>query len=162
MKTTIRLLCLACAAMLWTPAIVAAEDTPAWGRATLKEMAYAPQKVVYDVAVSGSKELEGVIDRVSFLNNFYQANPFDSAIVVVLHGDEIPLFAVKNQRQHHALMARAQSLTQAGPVEFRMCVVAARARGFKPEDIHGFVKMVPMADAEIVRLQRESGYAYMR
>ena len=32
----------------------------------------------------------------------------------------------------------------------------------EPEDIHGFVKLVPMADAEIVRLQREDGYAYMR
>lgn len=32
---------------------------------------------------------------------------------------------------------------------------------YRPSDVHGFVQMVPMADAEIVRLQKE-GYAYMR
>jgi len=143
------------------PAVAAGKAAP-WGQAALQQIAYAPQKTVYDVAVSNAKELEGVIDRVSFLNNFYEANPFDSAIVVVLHGDEIPMFAIKNLDKHRELMERARSLTQAGPIEFRMCVVAARARGFAPADIHGFVKMVPMADAEIVRLQREDGYAYMR
>jgi intracellular sulfur oxidation DsrE/DsrF family protein len=59
-------------------------------------------------------------------------------------------------------MQRAQSLTVAGPVEFRMCRVAAKGHGYDPEDIHGFVKLVPMADAEIVKLQQEGGYAYMR
>jgi len=36
------------------------------------------------------------------------------------------------------------------------------AQALKPEDIHGFVKMVPMADAERISLQQENGYAYMR
>ena len=119
-------------------------------------------KAVYDVAVSNTEELEGVIDRVSFLSNLYQANPFDSAIAVVLHGDEIPMFATRNLRKYCELMERAHCLTQAGPIKFHMCVVAARSRGYKSKDIHDFVKMVPMADAEIVKLQRENGYAYMR
>lgn len=38
---------------------------------------------------------------------------------------------------------------------------AAAMCGDRPADIHGFVEMVPMADAEIVRL-RNDGYAYMR
>lgn len=162
MKTARRSLILALAMMVSAPSIATADSNAPWGRAALKATVYAPQKVVYDVAVSGKAELEGVLDRVSYLNNLYQANPFDSSIVVVLHGDEIPLFATKNHRQSRELMARAQSLTQAGPIEFRMCVVAARARGYHPEDIHGFVRMVPMADAELVKLQREDGYAYMR
>jgi intracellular sulfur oxidation DsrE/DsrF family protein len=162
MNTAIPSLLLAGAMLVCAAPVAAAEKAAPWGQATLKETVYAPQKAVYDVAVSSPKELEGVIDRVSFLNNIYQANPFDSAIVVVLHGDEIPMFATRNLRKHRELMERAHSLTQAGPIEFRMCVVAARSRGFKPEDIHGFVKMVPMADAEIVKLQREGGYAYMR
>ena len=162
MNTALPSLLLAGAMLLFAGPLSAAEKAAPWGQATLKEQAYAPQKAVYDVAVSNAKELEGVIDRVSFLNNIYQANPFDSAIVVVLHGDEIPMFATRNLGKHRELMERAHSLTQAGPIEFRMCVVAARSRGLKPEDIHGFVKMVPMADAEIVKLQREGGYAYMR
>jgi uncharacterized protein len=59
-------------------------------------------------------------------------------------------------------MRRAQSLTLAGPIQFRMCRVAAHERGFDPEDIHGFVKMVPMADAEIIRLQQEEGHVFMQ
>jgi hypothetical protein len=43
-----------------------------------------------------------------------------------------------------------------------MCRAAAQLQGFKPADIHGFVRMVPMADAEIVRLQQEEDFAYMR
>lgn len=162
MKTAIPFVVFATALLLGSVPAAADGNAAPWGQATLQQTAYAPQKVVYDVAVSSAKELEGVIDRVSFLNNLYEANPFDSAIVVVLHGDEIPMFAIRNLGKYRQLMERARSLTQAGPIEFRMCVVAARSRGFAPADIHGFVKMVPMADAEIVRLQREEGYAYLR
>jgi intracellular sulfur oxidation DsrE/DsrF family protein len=162
MKTPFPSLFLAAWMALGAAPAAAAETAAPWGRAALKETAYAPQKAVYDVAVSTPAQLEGVIDRVSYLNNLYLANPFDASIVVVLHGDEIPLFGIRNFRKNRELMERARSLTQAGPIEFRMCVVAARARGYQPEDIHGFVRMVPMADAEIVRLQREGGYAYMR
>ena len=58
-------------------------------------------------------------------------------------------------------MKQAYSQTLNGTIEFRMCHASARLRGFEAKDIHGFVTMVPMADAEIVRLQN-AGYAYMR
>ena len=132
-----------------------------WGSAKEIDPQYAKQKVVYDTAVSSAKALTSVLDRASFLSTLNGADPFDNKIVIVLHGDEIPFFAVKNFPKYKALMTRAQSLTVGGIIEFRMCRVAAKGRGFEPEDIHGFVTMVPMGDAEIVRLQQE-GYAYMR
>lgn len=138
-----------------------AADAP-WGKASPSDTSYAPQKVVYDVAVAERAALEGVLDRVSYLNNLYGADPFRASIVVVLHGDEIPFFAIANLSENEELMRRAQSLTLAGPIDFRMCTQAAQAHGLEPEEIHGFVKMVPMADAELVALQREDGYAYMR
>ncbi len=133
-----------------------------WGRAEAAAIDYRPQKVVYDVAVNDERSFSGVLDRVSYLNNLYEADPFEASIVLVLHGNEIPFFSVENLSRYRALMQRAQSLTQAGPVEFRMCRVAARGHGLEPGDIHGFVKVVPMADAEIIRLQQEQGYVYMR
>ena len=132
-----------------------------WGRAKEVVPQYAKQKVVYDTAVTSVKELTSVLDRVSFLSNLNGADPFDNKIVIVLHGDEIPFFGIKNYPKYKALMTRAQSLTVGGIIEFRMCRVAAKGRGYAPKDIHGFVTMVPMGDAEIVRLQQE-GYAYMR
>ena len=146
---------------LCTMTTYAAETAP-MGRAVAENVKYAPQKVLYDVAASGIDEFTNVLDRVSYLNNLYNANPFDASIVVILHGDEIPFFAISNYDKYQELMIRARSLTLAGPIEFRMCQVAARAHGFEPEQIHGFVGIVPMADAEIVRLQQEGGYAYMR
>jgi len=77
------------------------------------------------------------------------------------HGNAVPLFAIDRLEAHRDIMRRAQSLTVGTSVEFRMCRAAAKLKGYGPEDIHGFVSMVPMADAEIVRLQHD-GYAYMR
>ncbi|MDP1682807.1 MAG: DsrE family protein, partial [Burkholderiales bacterium] len=105
--------------------------------------------------------LERVLDRVSFLSQINGADPFENKFVIVLHGNEIPFFAIKNHAKYKALMQRAQSLSLDGIIEFRMCRVAARGHGFEPNDIHGFVTVVPMADAEIIELQRQ-GFAYMR
>jgi intracellular sulfur oxidation DsrE/DsrF family protein len=139
-----------------------AEQTAPWGKSSAESINYKPQKVVYDVAVSNLEMFSHVLDRVSYLNNVYRADPFDASLVMVLHGDEIPFFAISNLGKYRELMQRAQSLTIAGPVEFRMCQVAAKSHGLEPGDIHGFVKVVPMADAEIVRLQQEEGHVYMR
>ena len=161
MKNILRRLPVFMLALLWMTFSLAEESTP-WGRASLEPIEYKPQKGVYDVAVSSIDSFENVLDRVSYLNNIYGADPFDASLVIVLHGDEIPFFAISNLEKYRDLMQRAQSLTIAGPVEFRMCQVAARGHGLEAEDIDGFVKIVPMADAEIVRLQQEEGYVYMR
>lgn len=149
--------------LVWSLALQAGNNAP-WGTAADNQLdiEYAPHKVVYDVSVDNRGRFERVLDRVSYLNNLYGADPFDASIILVLHGDEIPFFALENQTQYHELMRRAHSLTVGGIIQIRMCRIAARGHGYAPKDIHGFVQMVPMADAEIVRLQREEGYAYMR
>lgn len=139
-----------------------ADEAAPWGRAAAQSVEYAPQKVVYDVAVADGEALSGVLDRASYLSAVYGADPFSASIVLVLHGNEIPLFAIENYEKHTELMTRARSLTVGGIIELRMCEQAARAHGFEPDEIHGFVQIVPMADAEIIKLQQEGGYAYMQ
>ena len=148
------------AALILSQPLLAASNAP-WGSAPDLDIEYSKQKVVYDTAVDTVAALTSVLDRASYLSVLNGADPFDNKIVIVLHGHEIDYFATKNYPKHKALMERAQSLTVGGIIEFRMCRVAAEGRGFQPKDIHGFVSMVPMGDAEIVRLQHE-GYAYMR
>jgi len=138
-----------------------ADANAPWGSAKEAETQYAKQKVVYDTAVTTVEALTSVLDRASYLSTLNGADPFDNKIVIVLHGSEIPFFGTKNFPKYKELMTRAQSLTVGGNIEFRMCRIAAKSRGYLPKDIHGFVTMVPMGDAEIVRLQHE-GYAYMR
>ena len=140
--------------------IAANPDAP-WGEARVMEQTYSKQKVVYDVAVNSEAAVRSVISRAVLLASLNGDDPFDSKIVIVLHGNEIPFFAIKNYAKYQELMQRAQGATQSGVIEFRMCRIAARGHGFEPADIQGFVTMVPMADAEIVRLQ-QAGYAYMR
>jgi intracellular sulfur oxidation DsrE/DsrF family protein len=137
------------------------EDATPWGQATLVQKTYNKQKVVYDVMVKTVAQFENVLDRVSYLSVLNDADPFDSKIIIVLHGDEIGFFAIRNYAKYRKLMQRAQSLTVGGTVDIRMCKVAAHRRGFEPQDIHGFVTMVPMADAEIIDLQTQ-GFAYMQ
>jgi hypothetical protein len=143
------------------PAIAMASDNRPWGTAELNEKDYQPDKVVYDVAAKDAEALNSIIGRVSHLNNEYAGDVFDAHIVVVLHGDEIPLFTVEKYEENQELMERAQSLTVAGNIEYRMCAAAAALHDVEPEDVHGFVNVVPMADAEIIELQHQ-GYAYMK
>ena len=144
------------------PAVVfSAEKTP-WGGAVAKHSDYKPQKVVYDVNVKTLRAMNGVLDRASYLSKITGADPFDSSIVLVLHGPEISFFARKDYSKYKELMRRAQSLVESETLQIRMCKLAAEAHGLKPDDIHGFVSMVPMGDAEIIRLQNEENHAYMQ
>lgn len=146
----------------FTPGMLLAGDTAPWGHARSTETDYKPQKVVFDVYGDRAKDLEDVLDRASYLSLITGADPFDGSIVLVVHGPALEYFAIKNYRRYRELMDRAQSLTVGEIIKIKMCRVAARQRGFQPKDIHGFVEMVPMADAEITRLQNEEGHAYMR
>lgn len=133
-----------------------------WGGASVTATEYKPQKVVYDVHVKTAKEVESVLDRASYLSTITGADPFDQSIVLVLHGTELSFFAIEQYEKHKEMMHRAQSLVESEALTIKMCKIAAQGQGFSPEDIHGFVEMVPMGDAEIIRLQYEDGYAYMQ
>ena len=137
-------------------------EIPSWGGAIVKHIDYKPQKVVYDVNVKTLAAMNGVLDRASFLSKITGADPFDSSIVLVLHGPEIEFFARKNYSKYKELMHRAQSLVEGETLKIRMCKLAAGGHGFKPSQIQGFVEMVPMGDAEIIRLQNEEHHAYMK
>jgi len=138
-----------------------ASEAP-WGHATEITPVYQGQKVVFDVTADNLASLNSVLDRAGYLSQMNGDDPFAVRIVLVVHGDAIPFFAIKNYSKYQTLMRRAYSASLGNIIEFRICKPAARLRGLKPSDIHGFVTMVPMAEAEIARLQQEEGFAYMR
>lgn len=133
-----------------------------WGSSSVTATEYKPQKVVYDVHVKTAEAVESVLDRASYLSTITGADPFDQSIVLVLHGPELSFFAIKNYKKYKDLMHRAQSLVESEALTIKMCKIAAQGQGFSSTDIHGFIEMVPMGDAEIIRLQHEDGYAYMQ
>ena len=107
---------------------LAAAESP-WGGAGVIETEYKPQKVVYDVSVNSIEKMTGVLDRASYLSKITGADPFDSSIVLVLHGGEIDFFAVKHYQKYKELMQRAQSLVDSEVLQIRMCQIAAQGHG---------------------------------
>lgn len=63
-------------------------------------------------------------------------------IVVVSHGPELVMFAKKNYAKYKDIADRAASMAKQG-VRFEICRNAPAAPGFAPEDLHGFVSVVP-------------------
>ena len=81
--------------------------------------------------------------------------------MLVIHEGAIPLFGAKDKTIQPDLMQRARGLSMGEIIKFRICKASAAMQGFNKNDLQDFVVMVPMADAEIVKLQQE-GYAYLR
>lgn len=125
------------------------------------ESAYRPAKVVYDLTGGDLKHIHHLLDRASMLQNLYGSNPFEASIIIVIHDRAIPLFAKSDTRQQQELQARAQSLVMSEVIEYRLCRASAKLQGYKDQDFPDYINIVPMADAEIIKLQHE-GYAYMR
>ncbi|MDH4275734.1 MAG: DsrE family protein [Gammaproteobacteria bacterium] len=146
--------------LMFYAVIVQANEVAPWGVADRSEIKYEPQKVLYDLTTADKKSLQNILDRIGLLYKLYESDPLGSSIIIVVHGNAIPYFAIANA-MNLELMKRAHSFTVGAPIEFRMCQAAAKVLGYEPKDIHGFVKMVPMADAEIIKLQKD-GYAYMQ
>lgn len=121
---------------------------------------YAPATVVYDVVTSDTDKVNNILDRASMLQNLYGGNSFDASIIIMIHGDAIPLFS-KNNNNEQVLIKRANSLTLGEVIQFRLCRASARMQGFNDKDFYDFITLVPMADAELVKLQHK-GYAYLR
>lgn len=120
---------------------------------------YTPGRVVYDVTRPDPKALRVLLDRVGVLQDIYNSDPFEASIVVVLHDAAIPLFSSRNPANAD-LLRRAAGLAMTNVIQFRLCQMSARMQGYSKKDFPEFIALVPMADAELVQLQR-TGYAYL-
>jgi intracellular sulfur oxidation DsrE/DsrF family protein len=157
-----KLTAIAVTALIMISGSTFADNAAPWGYSKLTETEYKPQKVVYDVTTGKLEVMDHVLDRGSYLSNISGADPFDQSIVLVIHGAAIKFYAIENTAEYRAMMQRAESLVASDVLKIKMCKIAAEAKGYKAEDIHGFVEMVPMGDAEIIRLQYEENHAYMQ
>lgn len=143
-------------ALLFTSALCFADES---------SHSYSPAKVAYDLSSPDPAYLKSILDRISMLQNVYNNDPLEASIVVVIHEGAIPLFV--RSKNHEAmvgfedLMLRAKSLTLGEVIKFKVCEASANMQGIKADDLPEFTSMVPMADAELVKLQ-QSGYAYLR
>ena len=103
-------------------------------------------KTVWDFNFTDPKAVGVVFNNVNALmratSEFgpHEIDPLK--IVVVSHGPELVVFAKQNYAKYKDIVDRAASMAKQG-VRFEICRNAAAAQGFAPEDLHGFVNVVP-------------------
>jgi intracellular sulfur oxidation DsrE/DsrF family protein len=131
------------------PAAAQSADTP-YG--TAKFSAYSDiesvkqLKVVWDFNFIDPKAVGVVFNNLNALFKAtaefgpHEIEPIK--VVIVSHGPELVVFAKKNYEKYKEIVDRASSFAKQG-VKFEICRNAATAQGFAPEDLHGFVTVVP-------------------
>lgn len=153
MKSTVTALWLA-GALSCGPGLAIAEALSPYGTAKTDMHEYPTIDAVFDVNYEDPAQL-------NVLYNFVKntSKPLKGKMVVVTHGPELRVFAKENYEKYQGTVDKMAELSEAG-VEFRMCSNAMRAAGYKAEDMHGFITVVPAGFPEIAYLQ-SLGYEYV-
>jgi intracellular sulfur oxidation DsrE/DsrF family protein len=120
-------------------------------------------KVVWDFNFQDPKSVGMVFNNVAALLKAtaeYGPHEIDPIkVVIVSHGPEVVLWAKKNYSKYKDIVDRAASFAQQG-VRFEVCKNDAAALGFKPEDLDGFVTVIPAGPYALTYWQNK-GYAYI-
>lgn len=155
MKKRIVLSLLAAAvAVAWFAAPARADSFAPYGTAKVDMHKMEPTNVVFDVNYEDPQKLNVLY---FFVKNTMKETK--GKVVVVTHGPELRAFAKENYEKYTSAMQRMHELAQAG-VEFKMCNNAMKAAGFKADDMHGFVTVVPAGFPELAYWQSK-GYQYI-
>lgn len=105
--------------------------------------------------------LEQASRGLEFIRNHLEADP-KAEIVVVAHAAGVD-FLMKGAKtaKGNDYRAAIEDLDLQG-VKFRVCEITLRERGLQRDRFVPEARFVPSGVAEIARLQRREGYAYLR
>lgn len=134
-----------------------AQTTIADSGAEMEYTPYTEQKAVFEFYFDHPEKISSglywLLGLFHTLNEEPYAIPPDFLDVkVVLHGAEIVTLAKKNYDKYKKVVERIKYYSELG-VEFKVCATSAHEFGYKPEDFHEFVQIVPNAITEIVHWQ---------
>jgi hypothetical protein len=133
--------------------------TGSWAAAKLVETPYSEPKVVFDFYFDEPAKINAALYWIRALigplmEPPYQVSPELMSIKVVIHGTEIVTVAKKNVEKYREAVERMSYYASLG-VEFKVCGLAAQDYGYRPEDFHDFVQIVPSAITELAHWQME-------
>ncbi len=122
---------------------------------------YKPQKALYDFNFAKPTDAKVAF---GYIKNHLKAikeygDPQKSHLVLVAHGNELHAFSRLNRAAYPDMYEELKALKDAG-VTLRVCVNAARSRGYKPDEFYDVITVVPAAVIDIAKWQNE-GYSYM-
>jgi intracellular sulfur oxidation DsrE/DsrF family protein len=132
----------------------AAEEFAPYGTAKVDMHKMPVTDVVFDVNYEDPQKLNILY---FFIKNTKKET--GGKVVVVTNGPELRAFAKENYEKYQGIVQRMAELANEG-VEFKMCNNAMKAAGFKAEDMHGFITVVPAGFPELAHWQGR-GYKYI-
>ena len=146
------------AALLALSASAPADDESA----SVVQTPYGEQKILFDFYFDDPHKLDSALYWIRSIFNPLTQAPYDLApealdIKVVIHGTEIVTLAKHNYAKYKTAVDRMRYYSEFG-VEFKVCGLAAVDYGYRPEDLQGFVEIVPSAIPELAHWQQQ-GYA---
>jgi intracellular sulfur oxidation DsrE/DsrF family protein len=132
------------------------------GKSRIVETPYDEQKVVFDFYFDDPAKINSALYWIRSLMTPLMESPYDMApefldIKVVIHGTEIVTVASKNYERYRDAVERMRYYASLG-VEFKVCAIAAGDYGYRPEDFHEFIDVVPSAITELAHWHLQ-GYA---
>lgn len=152
MKATATIATIIIAAGFAQPALAA--DFSPYGTAKVDMHSMPVTNVVFDVNYENPQQLNTLYN---FIKNTKKETK--GKVVVVTHGPELRAFAKENYEKYQGIVDKMAELAKDG-VEFKMCNNAMLAAGFKADDMHGMITVVPAGFPEVAYWQ-EKGYRYI-
>lgn len=131
----------------------ASEFAP-YGTAKVDMHSMPSTNTVFDVNYEDPKKLMTLYNFIKNTKAVTKGN-----VVVVTHGPELRAFAKENYEKYQGVVDKMAELAKDG-VEFKMCNNAMQAAGFKADDMHGFITVVPAGFPELAYWQ-DKGYKYV-
>ena len=123
---------------------------------------YEEQKAVFEFYFDHPEKIANGLYWILGMYHTLNEEPYGIApdfldVKVVLHGTEVVTLAKKNYDKYGEVVERMRYYAQFG-VEFKVCAISALKYGYKPEDFHDFVQIVPNAVTELIHWQSK-GYS---
>lgn len=152
MKTAATLVTVLLAAGLAQPAF--AEAFSPYGTAKVDMHEMPATDTVFDVNYDDPQKLNTLYNFIKNTKKVTKGN-----VVVVTHGPELRAFAKENYEKYQGIIDKMAELSKDG-VQFKLCNNAMLAAGYKAEDMHGFITVVPAGFPEVAFWQSK-GYKYI-
>ncbi len=137
-----------------------ASAAPAAGTDGVDAPPISGSKVYLEVSPDGRADLEALFRALE--QSLLAGEPQSDPVVIILHGPDALPFIRGNYAKNRAIVDRAAKLEAFQRIDLRMSESWMRENGFDQKDLLPFVSAIPLAPAEVERLEKDGYLRYRR
>ena len=112
------------------------------------------QPIVIDVVLHDRKAILNMLQRAETLAMTPNPAERPRQIALVLHGQEIESFRIKNYSDNRDIVDLAAKLDAFNVIDVKMCNTMMNLLNVKKQEIPAFIEIVPYGPAEVDRLEQ--------